>query len=694
MRLLHAVAVLAVAACAFAADKPSVVFSRPENCFEEKLKFDPCAAFEASVQHPAMKRRLAGVTFETVIGMETFLAVNAPDGREAMRWYVMPTWLNLSEILTLLDIAWPHLQRAHAATDPAEAEREWAIAVLAFGDRTRGRALLHAMRNSPSHENRELAAVWLERVDTLDSEEPLAKLAREGSTGRVRFEAWMAIGDLRVEQARYEEAIDAFDRAAALMPQDSIARRAALAARQNATTLNSPVLGLGAPGTVIAGRRSIRLRGPMKNVKTVEYRLDGRLVATAKRAPFVAAVNFGRIPQRQLLEIVSKGARGNVMTRARVIVNERADAFAVDIVEPSAHELSGAVDVVVAARVPSGRSVEELTVEWNGKRVARFTTPPYRTRIDIRGDETGVLRTVLRLDDGSETEDALLVNTMSLVMEAGAHLVEVPAYFEGAPAERDVTVREAGKPRAIEQVIRPEDAPLLIGLLIDSSGSMTEHMLDLQEAAIRFLEQHLDPRDRTMLVTFDATAQVRVRPTSDRTLVERAILRMRPRGGTALNDAIITALLQMQAPGSRKALVVFSDGYDVSSVFSHDDGAEVARRAGVPIYVLAFTPELGPQAARLGRTTPTVPLDRYALEMARKELIAISTRTGAKGFEMTTLDDLGAHWAEIGADVRKQSLVIYRTETAGAEWRTLEISANGKPVRAPAGVYVTAGESR
>lgn len=687
---------LALAISAFGEDKPIVVFTRPADCFNDKLKIDPCATFIASVAHPAMQRRLAAVDFRVETGgEETSIAVQSPTGREAMRWQLVPTWVNLADILTLLDGAAPHLMRSHAATGDAERDREWALAVLALGDRAGGRALLQSMRGSPLAENRELAAIWLERLDTLRSEGALMKLARGGATERVRFEAWMALGDLRVEALEYERAIDAFDEAVKLAATGSPGRRNALSARQRAATLAAPVLGLGPPGSVVAGRRTVQPRGIGKAAKRVEFMLDGRTVATSRRAPFAAGIDFGRIPRRQILEVIARDGKGNAIKRSRVVINERSDAFDVEIVEPATHELSGEVDVVVAARVPDGRYVDRVTIEWNGDAVARLTAPPYRTRFNVRPGDTGVLRAVLRLDDGSETEDVLLVNTSTLVMEAGAHLVELPAYFEGTPAPRDVIVRENGKQRMVEEIVRPEDAPLIIGLLIDSSGSMTEHMLDVQEAALRFAENHLDARDKAMIVTFDSNAQVRLRPSTDRALFEKTILRMRPRGGTALNDAIITALLQLQASGSRRALVVFSDGFDVSSVFSSGDAAEVARRAGVPIYVLAFTPELGPQAARIGRSAPLVPLAAQVIETAKKELMAISERTGAKAFDMRTLEDLGALWAEIGADLRRQSLLIYRTETAGAEWRPLEVSVKGGgAVRAPAGVYVTAREAR
>lgn len=670
-------AVLAMAVPALAADKPIVVYARGPECDEL------CLHFEAAVRHPAMQRRLVAVEFQDVDtreGEKPYLAVRTPSGREAMRWYSRANWVMLSDILSLVEAATPHLESA-ASNDPATAERGWPLVILALGELDRGRLALESMLTSQFPENRGLAAIWLERLRPAPSEELLAQHAKSGTTDRVRFEAWMALGDVRVRKGAYEQAIEAYDRAAEIDTGSAISRRNALSARQHAAARATPVAGLGAPGAVIAGRRTITPRGLPKDAASVEFLLDGRVAARAKKAPFAAPVQFGRIPSRRVLQVVAKNAAGKVVSRASMIVNERSEAFAVDIVEPATHELSGAVNVAVAARVPSSRSVDHVLLEWNGKRVARFTAPPYRTRVTVKEGESGVLRAVLRLDDGSETEDVLLANTGAMLFETGAHLVEVPAYFGGAnPAASNVLVKEAGKARTVEQIIAPQDAPLRLALLVDASNSMTEHMLDVQEAAARFVAENVDPRDKTMVVSFDSSARIVAPWTNDRKAVENAILRLTPGGGTALYDALITALLQLQASGSRKAIVVFSDGIDVSSVFSSGDAAEVARRAGVPIYVLALTP---------GQA------DVMKAGFAKNELLALSKRTGGKGFEMKSLESLGKLFAEIGADLRTQSLVIYRTDSAGTEWRPLELSVKGGgQVRAPSGVYVTAKENR
>ena len=620
-----------------------------------------------------MQRRLASVTFRTEIAEDAqgpSIAVEDPSGLAVMRWYHMPDWQTLSEILALVELAGPHVLEAHRATldnEPFVAERERALMALAFGDRIRGKKRLEAMLVSESKENWELAAIWLERLNAVRPgakvrDEILAKHARDGSTDRVRFEAWMALGDISVVQERYENAIDAYDRAVAI-GGGKFSRQNALAARQQAADLALPVSGLGVPGTVIAGKRSVQPRNLSKNVAAAEYRLDGNVVTTSRRKPFAATIPFDRIPKRQVLEVTTRDRAGNVVNRGVAVVNERSEAFDVDFIEPRQAFVSGQVEVAVAARVPRGRAVEELTIEWNGNRVARFTAPPYRARVNIAEGEQGVLRAVLRLDDGAEVEDVYVANA-GMVLEADAHLVEVPAYFESDP--QNVIVRENRIERTVERIIKPADAPLLIGLLIDASSSMTPHMLDVQEAAVRFVEENIEPRDRTMIVSFSSNVRVLLRPSRDRSAVQRSILSIRPYGGTALYDAMVNALLQLQSSGSRKALVLFSDGLDGDSAFSAADVAEVARRAGVPIYILNFAPEED-----------------------TKQFMELSARTGGKSFAMRSLEGLDALFAAIGADLRRQSLLIYRTESAGEEWRPISITMRGQKVRAPSGVFVT-----
>lgn len=646
-----------------------------------------------------MQRRLRRVDFTTRAGEAARIAVYDPSGTLAAEWMGIPPSAKLfTQMLNMIALAEPSLlDAARFAREgrASAAQRAMAVATLALGDAKRGRAMLASLRESASEEDRQLAAIYLEQLDAIESrrkpdEALLAKVASAGVTPLVRFEGWMAAGAARAENIRYAEAAQAYGFAldAATLPRD---RELALSARQRADEQSSGVVGLGARDTVIAGRRTIVPRNPGAKAKKVEYRLNGKLVKTERKVPFTTTLHFGAIPSRHVLEITVLDGAAKVLQRNRVVVNERSDAFAIDILSPRRNAaVIGDVDVTLAARVPQDRRIESVIVEWQGKRIARLTSAPFQARIHVDASEQGILRAVLRLDDGAEVEDARLLNAIGMTDESGAHLVELPAYFDGAPARSGLAVREDGASRVVEQVLAATDIPLRIALVFDASASMEAHMPDVQEAALRFLDHHLGERDRAVVIGFDTSVRTLVRPTSDRALLERGVLALRPRGETALYDALITAMLQFQVSGSRRALVVFSDGLDSSSLFSSDDVTEVARRSGVPIYVLALSADTTGALLPRGNQGVVMIPDPYTRAVeGKRELMRLSESTGGKAFSMTSLDKLDAIWDAIAEDLRKQALVIYRTTTGGKEFRTVKVTLDGKAMRAPSGAFVT-----
>lgn len=61
-------------------------------------------------------------------------------------------------------------------------------------------------------------------------------------------------------------------------------------------------------------------------------------------------------------------------------------------------------------------------------------------------------------------------------------------------------------------------------------------------------------------------------------------------------------------------------------------------------------------------------------------------------FELESVRNAGSIWEKIAADLRNQSLVIYRTSGGEGGWRELDVLLKkGGRLRAPEGVYVEAG---
>jgi VWFA-related protein len=495
----------------------------------------------------------------------------------------------------------------------------------------------------------------------------------------------MLLGDLSMRRGRTEDALRAYTSAAEAAPEEL--RHIAIAAVQHAGESRSPLMGLGPPGTIIFGRRSVLLRSPANGTARVDFVVDGRVAATVATPPFMALLDFGRLPQPRLLEVVERDGAGRRLRASQFPVNERSDAFSVSFLEPSGDAADGEVSFALATRLPRGAFLHSVTVDWNERRVTKFAAPPFRGRLSIAPGEPGVLRAVLRLEDGSEVEDVRLLNAGPVAAESEVHLVEVPVHVPaGRLRAADVVVKERGEHRTVERVIEPAESPLRLALLLDTSWSMEERLYDLQEAALQFVQSALGEHDRAMVVTFDTASRV-LWPTNDRELIERWILGLQPGGATAVRDSLATALLQMQATGSRRGVVIFSDGIDNSSRMTTSEIVEVARRSGTPVYVVYLAPPLGLPPMNVARRIESTVA---AVQGAGTELMKISSATGGRFFSLRSVDSLAAFFAQIEDDLRHQALVIYRSEASGPEWRPIEISLRkGAKLRAPQGVYVT-----
>jgi len=665
-------------------------------CAVQRTGLD-CPDVANAVPKPAMRRRLAGfaVLFRPTDDLsEHGLHMYSPAGKRVMYWQGVPDLRRLLKAVTIAEGAAPHLidwWRAEEQRDQPAALRSEMHLRFALGDAVGGGDLLDRMKASTT-ENRELARVWRLRLDekpfSAESNAFLRFAEGSGATPLVRYEASMLMGDRYSREGSYDEARAAYLNAAGVGPEGL--RDLARSAIQRIDSEITPVVGLGRADSMTFGRRTIQPRKTHPETGNIEYRIDGRVAGSSKLAPFLTSVNFGRIPSRQSLEIIERSTAGHVLQRTRVIVNERADAFDVDIVEPIAKEISGVVPVRVVTQVPRDSLIESVAIEWNGNLLRRFTSFPYETTLNIQPGEQGILRASLRLTDGSTVEDVRLVNSSHGALDSGTHLIEVPVYAERRNQLDRIQVREESIKRSVETIIDPGDTPLRVALLLDTSSSMAEWILDVQEAALRFVEGNLSARDRVMVGRFDIRPRVSA-PTSDRATIEKEILGLRVEGATAMNDAIVTSLIQLQSTGARRALIVFTDGIDNSSVFSVDDVTEVARRSGTPIYVIYAKPAFD-WAARFGRQATEVPAQVKEMRHARDNLMKIAESTGGKLFALERDSDVNEVWMKVAADLRRQFLVIYRTESVISEWRRLQVTGkDGRRLRAPLGVHVSGG---
>lgn len=155
---------------------------------------------------------------------------------------------------------------------------------------------------------------------------------------------------------------------------------------------------------------------------------------------------------------------------------------------------------------------------------------------------------------------------------------------------RDVfEVYEDGAPVQIAQ-FTSERVPIGLGLLLDVSDSMYgRRIVEARAAVQRFLVDLLSPSDEYFLIAFNQSPRRLTDWTRDPALVHAALEAARPSGGTALYDAIASALPTLdRRRRQRAALVVISDGADTASDTSLRELRSALLRSDAFVYAIAI----------------------------------------------------------------------------------------------------------
>ncbi len=113
-----------------------------------------------------------------------------------------------------------------------------------------------------------------------------------------------------------------------------------------------------------------------------------------------------------------------------------------------------------------------------------------------------------------------------------------------------------------------EDAPLSIGIVFDTSGSMGPKLDKSRQAVSEFFKT-ANPEDEAFLVVFNDKPELVTPLTHNLEEIQTRLTFTQSKGRTALLDGILLALHTMKkAHNPRKALVVISDGGDNSSRYT------------------------------------------------------------------------------------------------------------------------------
>lgn len=231
----------------------------------------------------------------------------------------------------------------------------------------------------------------------------------------------------------------------------------------------------------------------------------------------------------------------------------------------------------------------------------------------------------------------------------------------------DFVITEGGKPQKIEYFSRGLDAgdgvdgtmnDLHLGLLFDTSGSMSEDLAFSRSAAIKFLNTLPQAEDMT-IVDFDTEVRVfKYRQTDFARLVERLRSR-KPDGWTALYDALGVYLDGADGESGRKILVIYTDGGDTRSNTSFSEVIDLAKASDATVYAVGF----------LEHQSTTVKNEQ------RMRLQQIAEITGGQAFFPSSIKQLDDMYAKIVNEIRGQYTLGYQSTDARTDgaWRPVEV---------------------
>ncbi len=199
----------------------------------------------------------------------------------------------------------------------------------------------------------------------------------------------------------------------------------------------------------------------------------------------------------------------------------------------------------------------------------------------------------------------------------------------------DFAIEEDGRPQQIRYFSQQSDLPLLVGLLIDTSGSERRMISTEKDASSTFLEHVMRPeKDRAFLIHFDREVELLQDLTSSRQKLESALDQMnRPQfgsgssggndpngssggnnkgnnggyggggyggrgggrraggggmgGGTTLYDALYLAANDvLKKESGRKSVILLTDGEDTGSRVSLGEAIATAQRSDTLAYAM------------------------------------------------------------------------------------------------------------
>ncbi len=171
--------------------------------------------------------------------------------------------------------------------------------------------------------------------------------------------------------------------------------------------------------------------------------------------------------------------------------------------------------------------------------------------------------------------------------------------------KEDFRIFEEGKELPISEFSK-SFRPLAVALVVDSSGSVTPFIKELQQAALKTLGR-IGPEDLAALFVFSDEVGRAVDLTHSRELISEHIGLIRPNGKTNIFDAVAYAsyYLSSAAPGMQHAVIIISDNAaNKIGQFGEGSAIRMALETETVVYSLRLPSAMGTSAALRASSQP------------------------------------------------------------------------------------------
>jgi VWFA-related protein len=237
------------------------------------------------------------------------------------------------------------------------------------------------------------------------------------------------------------------------------------------------------------------------------------------------------------------------------------------------------------------------------------------------------------------------------------------------------TVYENGEKQKLN-VFRQDDVPISLGLIIDTSASMTDKRDRVASAALAMVKGS-NAEDEVFIINFNESAVLAKDFTNNTKDLESALRNLDPKGETAMRDALLLGIehLRHRAHRDKRVLLVVTDGEDNSSAETQAHLVEVAQQNDVIIYAIGLLGAEEPESAA----------------RAKKQLKELTQQTGGQSWFPNDVAEIANITPEIAHEIRNQYILAYEPTNLATDgsFRKIRVDVDipGAGVRTRAGYY-------